>query len=95
MKIHHAAALALVGWYLMMPPFVNRSNGLTVADPKAPLPQWSTFGSSDSAAECEQQRIYNIDRSKGLPQTPANVAVADQMLHAACIASDDPRLKEK
>jgi hypothetical protein len=51
--------------------------GLTVADPKAPLPQWSTFGSSDTAAECEQQRIYNIDRSKGLPQTPANVAVAD------------------
>ena len=48
MKLHHTAALAVAGWYLMMPPF--GSNGRR--DDSAPLPQWKIRGSFDTAVEC-------------------------------------------
>jgi hypothetical protein len=44
-KPHHAAALALLGWYLMMPPTANEVSG--PSDPaedlvalSAPLSEW-------------------------------------------------------
>jgi len=50
MKSRHAAALALVGWYLMIPPM-----GLHVeVEYNAPLSQWDMMGSFDSADECEK-----------------------------------------
>jgi hypothetical protein len=47
MKLHHAAALALVGLYLMAPP--------TGPDGKlaGPLPQWILLDSFDSATHYE------------------------------------------
>ena len=47
MKPRHAAALALVGWYLMMP---------LKDHPEAPIKYWSQIGSYDSAKECEAER---------------------------------------
>jgi hypothetical protein len=35
-KARHAAALALVGWYLMMPPVIDE-NGTAKIDASAPL----------------------------------------------------------
>ncbi|HWN58602.1 MAG TPA: hypothetical protein VNO74_10910, partial [Methylomirabilota bacterium] len=49
MKARHAAALALVGWYLMVPPIAN--NGRVDAD--VPLLRWWKFEKLDSAQECE------------------------------------------
>jgi len=49
MNLRHAAALTLVGWYLMLPP-MNKGS----VDPYAPLSEWEVIGSSESASECEE-----------------------------------------
>jgi hypothetical protein len=49
MRLRHAAALALVGWYLMVPPTTDGK-----IDNSAPLSQWDIRSSFDSAATCEQ-----------------------------------------
>lgn len=46
MKTCHAAALALLGWYLMVP--------LVGGDASAPLSQWRTIDSFDTAQECRR-----------------------------------------
>jgi hypothetical protein len=87
----NAAALAAVGWYLMMPPWNY---------PHAPLSYWDMVESFDSIQECRKQRnstirigaahshdepLYRITR-RGQDE-PFDAA------RAACIATDDPRLK--
>jgi len=107
MNPSHAAALALVGWYLMVPPAAD--SGLPF---DAPISQWRHIGSVDSAAECEH--ILVKLQSDSSAETKAEIKAwhakydhqhADRVLHALavekttkaaqCIASDDPRLKEK
>jgi hypothetical protein len=59
LKRFHAAALALVGWYLMIPPnHLGQQNNVTVyiADSDAPVKQWSRLASFDTAKECETRR---------------------------------------
>ncbi len=106
MKRRHAAALALVGWYLMMPPVYQ--NGKEVErdidiggghlDETAPLSKWAIVGSFDSAAECEKNLLAGRDLSV-MPEpnlkSQASQAIKRRWEFAACIASDDPRLKEK
>jgi hypothetical protein len=72
MNPRHAAALALVGWYLMVPPVT--SDGRTQKD--APLSRWYIASNFETKEECEQVR----QASSG---------------SAICVASDDPRLKER
>ena len=108
MKPRHAAALVLVGWYLMMPPLVrvppdprDPSRDSAVPDSDAPLGKWFWSGSFDSADACQrsqEKEIAETQRRNSLsPSPPAkvdrNVEVAFWV--ARCIASDDPRLKEK
>jgi hypothetical protein len=50
MNLRHAAALALVGWYLMVPPSTGGK-----LDTKAPLPQWINEGAFDRADDCESR----------------------------------------
>jgi hypothetical protein len=50
MKLRHAAALALTGWYLMVPPY-DLEKGLV--DDAAPLSKWTIDGSFDSAEQCK------------------------------------------
>jgi hypothetical protein len=88
MKLRHATALALVGWYLMTPPPDNL---------KAPISAWEISASYDTAEQCslEQQTFFDTaikQRSLNLGKLRAG---NEAMLHAQCIASDDPRLKEK
>ena len=52
MNSRHAAALALIGWYLMLPP-VN-SDGRTQKD--APLWRWYIFSSYETKQACEKER---------------------------------------
>jgi hypothetical protein len=54
MKPRHAAALALVGWYLMVAP-QSKSwwTGAESYDDSAPLSRWTIESSFDSAARCE------------------------------------------
>jgi hypothetical protein len=64
MKVHHAAALALVGWYLMVPPPRQpRSPGASTAPPNdsAPLNQWTIRSSYDSTEACEAAKQKSLD----------------------------------
>jgi hypothetical protein len=87
MKTCHAAALALIGWYLMLPPTDGR-----VVYPAAPLADWINVGSYDSAKDCETALSSDIGKALQIKEHPA---VFDDAFHGKCIATDDPRLKDK
>jgi hypothetical protein len=86
MKPHHAAALALVGWYLMIPPPKDK-----VPNAAAPLPNWRIHASYDSVKECERgaDELREKLLSPGHPLTTEALAWSQSF---TCIASDDPRL---
>jgi len=88
MKLH-AAALALVGWYLMVPP---TSRDFPMGNADAPLSQWAKRPTTyRDKAECEhvldqQRRLWNAKNKQ------VKVRFYKQ---AQCVAIDDPRLKGK
>jgi hypothetical protein len=86
----HAAALALVGWYLMMP-VLDPHSWEPIGGPR-PLSQWDNEGSYDTARECMQARDELPDKLYKLNLPPKAIA---RLITGQCIASDDPRLKEK
>ena len=93
MKPRHAAALALVGWYLMVPPMEGDHT-----NPSAPFSRWRmTAGSFDAASECRKALDDSTrDAIKALKDPhilPFTREASLQFLDAACVASDDPRLK--
>ena len=107
MNLRHAAALALVGWYLMIPPVEFKG---TATIPKsvfvasnAPFSEWEMSGSFDTAKECEAARPaigtpsdfrhQSADDAAAKIRMSAIVAFAKR--YAQCIATDDPRLKGK
>jgi hypothetical protein len=83
MNLEHAAALALIGWYLMM--LLEPAPG-TTPNLSLPLSKWWTLGSYDTAAQCERVRLTIIDQ-----ESPEMRFIGALMLR--CIATDDPRLK--
>jgi hypothetical protein len=52
MNTRHATALALVGWYLLIPPIPTNPSDLL----QFPLAQWEQFGAYDTAKECESAK---------------------------------------
>ncbi len=103
MKFHHAAALALVGWYLMVPPALDDpKRPKLLIDVNAPISEWSAQEPFDTAQECKQardagkQEFYRSDFwKKAKERTRIDSIKLLQKSEAACIASDDPRLKGK
>jgi hypothetical protein len=63
MNTRHAAALALVGWYLIAPPPARPRPSSNSAPPNesAPLNKWTIWSSYDSAKVCESARKKNLD----------------------------------
>ena len=100
MTPRHAAALALVGWYVMLPPR-EWDHFYT----EAPLSEWHRAGGSQFAKEyaTEKECKARIEDDKAFVKDwrdiPKERVTARIMAMAAkverCIASDDPRLKEK
>jgi hypothetical protein len=96
-KPRNTAALALVGWNLMVPPlryFLNPN--------LPPFSQWEIRGSFDTADACTAQKAEEIEIEPGAEEIirdgmdeQLQLQIASQMAAARCIASDDPRLKEK
>ena len=110
MKLRHAAALALMGWYLMTPA-INPSPGQTGTPaevmrtghfyvvPDAPLSKWEIQGSFDTASDCEEAQTALFKegkRDRGRFKSGSwEWAWANASLMALCIATDDPRLTAK
>lgn len=93
MKPRHAAALALVVWYLMVaPPQYDRAGrpvrdslGNQMADLAAPLSNYEIVGTFDSALGCQAEE-NRFRMSHGSAWT------LYQRHTAQCFAEDDPRL---
>ena len=95
MKLRHAAALALVGWYLMMPPIKGLPDCARI-DSNAPLLRWEHIASFDNAQACQEQLRYDVGHATKVLYPPDCNAVhvsAMQAYGETCIASDDPRFK--
>jgi hypothetical protein len=98
MKLRHAAALALVGWYLMVPP-IGSKNGVPMVDKSAPLSQWhhrhSVYQSESDCTEAltKERDTYEAEIQAG-ELTMGSYIWKGQLDLETCIASDDPRLKE-
>jgi len=52
MKLRHAAALAVVGWYLMVPP--SKVAGRLLVDLDAPLSKWTEPNTIHTGGPCHQ-----------------------------------------
>ncbi len=88
MNLRHTAALALVGWYLMVPPAIG---------PDLPIAKWTHTASYDTAAECEKGRVEALAHFKeSNPPLPPHITreeAVNSLISSECIATDDPRLK--
>ena len=95
MSARHVAALALVVWYLMVPP------PRTVGDHfetnfYAPLPKWTRLQMFDLKSQCESEREAYQQKPTGDLVIMLGVAGARATTKASqCVAADDSRLKEK
>ncbi len=87
MKLSHAAALALLGWYLMMPP---TSRDFPMGNVDAPLTQWVKRPTTyRDKAECE----HVLDQRKRLSNAKNRQLTVRFYKQAQCVSADDPRLK--
>jgi hypothetical protein len=93
MNLRHAAALALAGWYLMLPP------PRTVGDHfktnfYAPLSKWTRLRTFDLQSQCEAAREAYQQKPTGNLVIMLGAAEAQATTKAArCVATDDPLLK--
>lgn len=106
-KSRHVAALAFVGWYLMMPP--DSAKIPHSVDLTAPLSRWSVVVTFDTSEHCEKAlaelQSKNRDpieldttgrlrrfQKREAPDPALGVARA---INSGCVESDDFRLKRK
>ena len=102
MNLRHAAALALVGWYLMLPPEQGGPGQFNI---HAPLSQWSLEGSFDTVDDCKRGQQDGLGKwfsagEDAIKHAQTKERDKDLLMvawynYGECIASDDPRLKEK
>jgi len=100
MKPRHAAAFALVGWYLMLP--TPRGHNSLRYGPDLPLSKWTVFQSFDSADDCgttlahmllATKKALKKIRDNDLDTADSSGRLAFLFTQAECIATDDPRLR--
>ena len=92
MKPCHAAALALVGWYLMFPP--HKSDGW--ADYNAPLEKWIVTGQRfDNAQSCQDDLRKLRTMPSTMPDSPLRDHFRDDFSAAKCVKLNyDPFFKK-
>jgi len=88
MKPDRAAALALVSWYLIQPPWIAPSK----FDVHAPLSKWIKMGKFNTVDECETVRSALVDRYTNHPEEKD--ASWFRRLYGAskCVPAADPDL---
>jgi hypothetical protein len=82
MTCRHAAALALVGWYLMVPPAAETPR----FDVKAPLNKWAIDSRFNTGGECRNTLAARRAKEARKDVEPRLWSFGK------CVASDDPRL---
>jgi hypothetical protein len=98
----HLAALALVGWYLMMPP--DSAKIPHNVDAEAPLSRWTIVTTYVDEDGCEkaltdvqnsEQDPAELDKTARLARLRKNDAALGKAraINAACVESDDVRLR--
>jgi len=98
MKPYHAAALALVGWYLMIPPTVPETHQVNKS---VPLSQWTIRRTFPHNQGCEAAK-FNL-RKQALAHNAEVDATGRRrvvdpdlfcvLCNAQCVEDNDPRLK--
>jgi hypothetical protein len=86
-----SSALALLGWYLMIPPLqsANRDDPSGPRDLHAPISQWDQVSAYDSAAKCQR----DIGKYFFFPKPDGTTKQANALkIGGRCISTDDPRL---
>ena len=95
MTFRHAAALLLVGWYLLMYPPWNVKK--KAPDPDLPLNRWYQVEAFDSLEHCEANKVTILGemdkKTRTLDRDKANAQQRIRHL-ARCVSADDPRLKQ-
>jgi hypothetical protein len=93
MNLQHAAALAILSWYLVGPPITGVHILPTTPFPhvdtvntEVPFTKWTILKSFDTAQDCEAGPSAMVKQH----YTQHNALVYED---AVCIATDDPRLK--
>jgi len=95
MNLRHAAALALVGWYLVVLPTGQQTHALN---------EWLKCQRVSSQSQCETIRATYIAHGGSVidcinnvqnPTAPFGIVIGIEFADTQCIATDDPRLKEK
>lgn len=98
----HAAALAVISWYLMMPP--DSAKIPHSVDATAPLSHWSIVANYTTEDGCEKVlaniqnkqsdpiQLDTTGRLKRLPRGDVALGIA-RSINSGCVESDDFRLK--
>ena len=94
MRLRHACASFLVGWFLIVPPIVGQSPKLQV-ESGAPASKWEIVDEYASLSGCERdrgmwksERTWKILTHRSNAHPPKREAFAESL----CIPSDDPKL---
>lgn len=88
MKLRHAAALAPMIWYLLIPPAGGNEHSA--------ISQWqmvNVFG-TEAACQAGRQKYYDdgVELMK-MGKTSSAAEESRRFTNATCIAADDPRLR--
>jgi|SRR5208282_3053136 len=106
MNLRHAVALALVGWYLILPPAL--ATNPNKPDLTAPLSKWTVHDKMQTATECERKRRLAVmlahdpdfkeygEATARQKRQPWSIEKVREFIDPLkCISSDDPRLRGK
>jgi hypothetical protein len=91
MKLRYAAALALVGWYLILAPPESFKDHRYHGEP---LGMWIRKQTFDTELECKH-KLSKGCRKVGYGGFHPTLGFEGPLCYALCVASDDPRLREK
>jgi hypothetical protein len=87
MKLEHATACLLTGWFLITPPM--HADGRY--DTSAPISKWKVEGGAASLQECKDTQALLSSRATKEGRASDVEAVKD----ARCVSQEDPRLEAK
>ena len=81
MKPRHAAALALVGWYLIIPPVFSPmgQHPRSFNDLSAPPNKWDIWAKFDSESECEKENDICGLKHPSASNSPVNILIRIRM----------------